>query len=317
MGISAISLFENNRSIENLTVYLLGERISNENKKILSQIGRKYERTIVVIDVPKLNIPEILVSARWPVSAFTRLYSGQLLPKSVHKVLYLDCDTIVRGNIAELLLFDLETAMCGGVKDCIGKTYKENIGLYSDEEYINAGVILFNVEEMRKIDIGNVIDTYMKKYLRFINYADQDILNMIFKGKIKVLPPQFNMMTITSVYSYEDIIRLRRPTNYYCKEDIITAVKNPIIIHYTTNMRTVRPWFSNATHPYTSLFHTYMDISPWVNRKMQHMIFTSKESKIIGVLIKLPKKVALNLLGTIHSELRPRYIRIVGKKRII
>ena len=41
MGISAISLFENNKELDNITVYLLGENISDKNKRILVDIGKK------------------------------------------------------------------------------------------------------------------------------------------------------------------------------------------------------------------------------------------------------------------------------------
>ena len=64
LGISAISMFENNRELQNLNVYLLGENISNENKQILTKIGEKYNRQITIIEVPKIDIPEALVSAR-------------------------------------------------------------------------------------------------------------------------------------------------------------------------------------------------------------------------------------------------------------
>ena len=102
MGISVISLLKNNRHIAKIDIYVLGEKISTENKKLLELISRKYARSINVIDVPDLDIPDTLVSARWPISAFTRLYAGQLLPNNLEHVLYLDCDTIIRGDISEL-----------------------------------------------------------------------------------------------------------------------------------------------------------------------------------------------------------------------
>ena len=40
-----------------------------------------------MIDVPKMDIPRALVSSRWPLSAFTRLYAGKLLPDSIDKIL--------------------------------------------------------------------------------------------------------------------------------------------------------------------------------------------------------------------------------------
>lgn len=314
MGISVISLFENNPSMNEISVYLLGENISDENKKILCNIAENYNRTIVVIDVPKIDIPKSLVSARWPLSAFTRLYSGQLLPNEMKKVLYLDCDTIVSGSIEKLEDFDVSDYVVYGVKDCIGSSYKKNIGLKSDEQYVNAGVLLFNLEKLRKVNIKYTIDRYMSKYERLINYADQDILNGVFKGEIGILNPKYDVMTIDVVYTHKEITTLRKPTNFYTEQELKKAVNSPAIIHYTTNMRIVRPWFKNTNHPYAKEFRKYLEMSPWKSIELKEMQFTSKESKIIGIIMKLPNTLAYSILGLIHSEIKPFAIRLKSKK---
>ena len=169
MGISMISLFKNNISIKELTVYLLGEDISDENKNIILGIAEEYHRSVFIIDVPKIDIPQSLVSVRWPLSAYTRLYSGELLTSYVERVLYLDCDTIVKGNISELQTINISGKIVYGVKDCISKNYKKNIGLAKDDIYVNAGVLLFNLNELRKINIKAAIDKYMNIYEKRIN----------------------------------------------------------------------------------------------------------------------------------------------------
>lgn len=313
MGISVISLFENNRHIRDLSVILLGECISDYNKSVLENIANKYKRKIHIFDVPGFDIPSALMSTRWPLSAFTRLFSGQLLPDSMKKVLYLDCDTIIRGNIDTLDCLKFDGNILLGVKDCISGKYKENIGLNKKSIYINAGVILFDLVELRKIDVSRAIEIYLNKYLKAINYADQDILNGIFKGKIGELEPVYDVMTINAVYSYEEILQLRRPTNFYSKKELSKAVQNPVIIHYTTNMLVVRPWFLNDNHPLSEEFRKYMDISPWRKKNMELLIFDSREAKIITLINKLPKCMAYRILGLIHSELKPIYIRMKAR----
>lgn len=310
MGISTISLFENNKGTDDLKVYLLGDEISKENKEELKKIGDKYNREVEVIDVPKLNIPSSLVSVRWPLSAFIRLFSGVILPADVDRILYLDCDTIITGDISELDMIKFNGNIAMGVKDCISGTYKENVGLDKNSPYINAGVILFDMNALRKVDINEKIEAYMNKYVKLINYADQDILNGMFKGLIGELKPKFDVMTIDAVHTYDEIQQLRRPTNFYKKEELEDAVKNPIIIHYTTNMVVVRPWFSNTDHPYADEFRKYMAMSVWKDKKLGLMVFTTKEAKVINVIMKLPKFIAYRVLGFIHAELKPKYIKM-------
>ncbi len=310
MGISVISLFENNRQLENIHIWLLGENISEENKELLTKIGSEYGRQITVIDVPKIKIPKELVSDRWPLSAFTRLYAGQLLPTYLESVLYLDCDTIVVDDLSELEKWDLSEKVFWGIKDCVGKRYKKNIGIDGNGIYINAGVLLINLSELRKISINDKMVGYISKYKKDINYADQDILNGAFTGQIGVLPPQYDVMTIVASYTYEEVYKLRKPTNYYAKDEIKTAVDEPSIIHYTTNMRIVRPWFSNTNHPYSNEFKKYMSLSPWANKAINKMVFTSNESKIIGIIELLPRQVSLSILGFLHSTLKPILIKL-------
>ena len=313
MGISTISLFENNMDMSDLNVFLLGEKISIENKNMLASIASKYKRSIVVIDTPKIDLPQSLISARWPLSAFTRLYAGQLLPDEIEKVLYLDCDTIICGSIVDLEKISFSNKIILGVKDCIGKAYKENIGLHGYDLYINAGVLLINLSELRKINIKYKIDKYVNKYEKYINYADQDILNGAFCSYIGSLKPMYDVMTITLVYSYEELIKLRFPTCYYSKEDIKESIKNPAIIHYTTNMRVIRPWYIDTNHPLAWEFLKYKNISPWKNKKADRMIFMSSESKIISIIQKLPRNFACIVLGIIHAIIKPYYIRYKSK----
>lgn len=314
MGISTISLFENNKGIENLKVYLLGEKISQENKDELKKIGDRYGREVEVIDVPKLNIPSSLVSARWPLSAFTRLFSGVILPRDVDRILYLDCDTIITGDISELESVQFNGNIARGVKDCISGTYKKNVGLDADSPYINAGVILFDMNALREVDINEKIEAYMNKYEKIINYADQDILNGMFKGNIGELNPKFNVMTIDIVHTYEEIQKLRRPTNFYSQKELYQARTCPVIIHYTTNMRVVRPWFENTNHPCAEEFRKYLIISPWNRMELKNMQFTSSEFKIIGIIMMFPDELAYSILGLIHSEIKPLVIRLNAKR---
>ena len=315
MGISVISLFENNRNIDELNIYLLGDKISDKNKHILWTIAECYKRKVTIIDVPKIKIPKSVVSSRWPMSAFTRLYSGQLLPGEIKKILYLDCDTIVTGSILELEELDVSDYVVYGVKDCISGLYKQNIGLQPKAQYINAGVLLFNLEKLRKVDIKETIDQYMLKYEHLINYADQDILNGIFRDKIGIIDLKYNVMTIDIAHTYKEIKVLRRPTNYYTEKEFENAVNNPIIIHYTTNMLIVRPWFENANHPFTDEFRKYMKLSPWKKVILKEMKFSSREARVIGIIMRLPNMLAYSILGLIHSHITPLVNRLSSMRK--
>jgi lipopolysaccharide biosynthesis glycosyltransferase len=102
MGVSMVSLFENNRECKEINVYLFGDKIKPENEEKLYLAAKQYDRKLEIIDVNKLKLPEKLYSGRYPKSAFSRLFAFDLLPQNIDRVLYLDCDIIVDGNIEEL-----------------------------------------------------------------------------------------------------------------------------------------------------------------------------------------------------------------------
>ena len=133
MGVSMVSLFENNRNCKEINVYLFGDKISIENEKKLCQAAELYGRNLEIIDVNKLILPEKLYSGRYPKSAFSRLFAFDLLPQEVDRVLYLDCDIIVDGNIEELYSHAMDDKIIWAVKDCVSKAYKQKIGIKGDD----------------------------------------------------------------------------------------------------------------------------------------------------------------------------------------
>ncbi len=311
MGISMISLFENNRDIEYITVYLLGENISSNSKLKLQEIGKCYCRKCEIIDMPKIEIPKNLITARWPKSAFSRLYAAAVLPDTVDSILYLDCDTIILGKLNGLETINLEEYMLYGVKDCISALYRKNIGLNANSLYINAGVLLFNLKKLRSINVTERIEKFLKRYSQGIHYADQDVLNGAFNEKFGIFPAEFNVMTLTYMYEYNDILKLRHPINYYKKVEIENAIRNPKIIHFTTCMLNVRPWYINSTHPMTNEFLKYKNISPWCDKQLMVMKENKElKYKLLYVLQMLPHNFQIKLLGILHTFIYPLTIRV-------
>jgi lipopolysaccharide biosynthesis glycosyltransferase len=310
MGISMISLFEKNKSSDNLKVYLLGDEITTSTCRILTDIAKKYNRDFELIDVPNLNIPKSLCTGRWPKSAFTRMFAAELLPPALNKVLYLDADTIVNDSIIDLFEFDSQEFAVSGVKDCVSKFYKGKIGIKSKASYINAGVLLLNLDILRKIDIRDRMNKFLDSYEFAVNYADQDVLNGIFGGQFGILPPQYNVMTLNSVYSYNQIQQLRRPSNYYSRKEVDYSTSHPVIIHYTTCLLNVRPWCVESFHPFAWLFKKYKLMSPWAEKPFLKTDFSSKEHRIMSKILMLPDTISFPLIGLIHSFMSPVFKRI-------
>lgn len=315
MGISMISLFENNRDLKYLNVFLLGDHVSDENKTILSSIAEKYDRCCNFVDVPDLNIPKSLTSNRWPKSAFTRMFAGELMPSDVHKILYLDCDIIVKGSIAPLDKFDTQSFAVSAVKDCVSKQYKKKIGVAKEDSYVNAGVLLMDLDKMRKLDIRKMMADFVDSHKGLVSYADQDILNGMFRGKFGILQPEYDVMTQMCVYTYEQIMQYRRPSFYYSKDEVEYAQQNPVIIHYTTCMLNIRPWCKGSKHPWATEFDKYQAMSPWADIPKKEVSFDKLEHKVVMSIFTLPDFISYRLIGLLHAIFRPTIIMMKARNK--
>ena len=305
MGISMISLFENNKDSKEINVFLFGDNLSEKNQNKMTSIAEKYGRSCCHVDVAKINIPRVLMSERYPKSTFSRLFAYDLLPKEVEKLIYLDCDTIVMGSLEEMFNMDVSKKAFLVTKDCMGKAYKRKIGLKDTDTYVNAGVMLMNMKRLREIPIVERMVAFVDKYSDAMTYADQEIVNGIFQGDFGILPVEYDMQTQFVQYPYEEIVRIRHPHHFYTKEEVEFGKRNPKIYHYTTCMLDVRPWFSNSKIVNAWAFDKYMAMSPWKDKKKQEKTFDGMANWILKIVDKMPNGLRLPILGLIHSTIRP------------
>ncbi|MDR2599837.1 MAG: hypothetical protein LBC73_06120 [Oscillospiraceae bacterium] len=155
-GVSITSLFENNKDLDEIHVYITGYNISDENKEKFEKTAQKYNRNIVVMDVAPIDdfIRSIHFNKyRNNTITLYRIFIDELIPKSVDRILYIDSDTLVVGKLHELedYVFDDDKA-CAIVLEPVYASYLNLIGLNHDSPYYSVGVIFFNVENWIKLN---------------------------------------------------------------------------------------------------------------------------------------------------------------------
>ena len=126
-------------------------------------------------------------------ACYNRMLIPWLLP-DYDKVIYSDCDVIFQGDISDVLLIDLDKYLLAGVNSEVWnkgviKKYIEAIGV-NPKEYVNSGFLVINSELQRQSNLKNLyLELGKKKYV----YQDQDIINLVCKGKILGLPLRYNV----------------------------------------------------------------------------------------------------------------------------
>ena len=315
--VSMVSLLEHNKGMK---VYVLGSHICPKNKRLLAQIADAHCGVCKVLDLPEGFCTNQLKNQRWPVFTLARLFLGDLMPPQMSRVLYLDSDTLITGSVAPLWTFEMGEMLYYGVKDCVSGWYKRNIGLPKNALYLNGGVLLANLEALRRESIKSEINSFFEKYGRALSYFDQDILNAVFRGKIGVLPPEYNVMSSMLDIDYDELQILRQPLLYYSRQEIRRAIQQPRIVHFSRHILSTQPWESHSCNPYREAFLHYAGMTPW---KEQIPYQAASPFKIILIDAvryspSIVRKVLLATMGYWHAVWRPqlRYWKSLKYKRL-
>ena len=117
---------------------------------------------------------------------------------NLDKALYLDADLVINGSIEPLWELDLEGYYCAGVDDIFIRriNYRKILELAEKDVYINAGVLLLNLKDLRKDKIQEKLLQHTSIYINRDRYQDQDAINCICKGKIKLIPNIYNSLPV-------------------------------------------------------------------------------------------------------------------------
>ncbi len=202
---------------------LCAPEVTENTLIILKSFMKRYSLNLEMIFYNMGNNFIFLSHRRYTQVTYYRL----LLPIFINldRILYLDGDTLTYKDISEIFQLDFNDNYVLGTLDyySFGVDY---LGLKSDR-YINAGVILMNLEKIRND----------KKYYDLINittkvglkHFDQTAINYALYPKLGQLPFKFNVFTFYDQSDINEYIKsLRQNVNVTQIEE---ALYDPMIIH--------------------------------------------------------------------------------------
>lgn len=129
---------------------------------------------------------------------YYRFFIPRLFPM-YNKCVYIDSDTVLRGDIADLFDIDLEDDVIAAMVDPKVEVipefreYVNNAVGVPYKEYTNSGVLVMNMKAMRKIRYLSELVKLIDKYDADLVAPDQDYMNVILRGRIKHLDARWNM----------------------------------------------------------------------------------------------------------------------------
>lgn len=217
-----------------------------------------YGGTLVVHEVPQKAM-EIIKKAplAWEYLSLTtyyRLILPYVLEEDVEKILYLDCDVLVRKNVAEFYDYDMGQKMILGVTDIEEEQHKTRLQL---QTYINAGVLVMN---MKLIRTRFTLEELLGKMLQLLQNqsltcGDQDIINILFQDVLMVTDYRMNFQRVV----HKKYILLH-------KEEVREAV----VVHFIT---ADKPWKETYCFPYMREYYQYLKKYIGFGKKVKYWLY--------------------------------------------
>jgi lipopolysaccharide biosynthesis glycosyltransferase len=143
--ISLFALLKTNKSP--IKVYLLSDNLSSNDFLALNKLFSNFDgceyKYFNLLEKFNKFINNVNVSTKFTKYTLYRLFIPYIISET--KLLYLDADTVVNGDISQFYNMNMEDYWIAGCEDTgLQRRYKTSIGLKENDIYINAGVCLVN-----------------------------------------------------------------------------------------------------------------------------------------------------------------------------
>ena len=278
------------------SIYIVSPSLKEETKLFLKSL--ENNSTSINVLIYKKEVKEFAIQGLHVSPAAIIKFDLPHIFRDKNKILYLDSDILVRGDITPLFSIDIENNYAAVVKDFKPLTYKPSqlvkLNVFHTA-YFNSGVMLLNLEKLRKDGIRDKLYKYRASGINY--FMDQDALNVIFAENVKYLDLKWNTISSTvGAFNKDELAEYYHLGQIKSKSDIYDQA---IIIHLTTKYK---PWkFINV--PYSSewmsiykklkktndLIRTILDIPT------RDKIFSGIRVRISSTDLGIKPKVIVNL----------------------
>lgn len=270
LAVLMISAYKNHDKLcslgaEGITFWVLQSDFNSDDINFLNNIALSYNQKINFITVDEGDYYYFLLNEKWrqvtaerfPVASYFHLLAHKYLPLSLKKVLALDVDLIIDGDIQEF--YSLDFNGCPIIVNHIladprkepdkefdafdyGKDFvRSDLIIKEGKTYFNSGVIIYNLDKLREMGVDReYYKTVVEKFEAGI--TDERIANYSYASMAKfVRTAKYNYRMSIAQKGYfriENRIRNDEPVHTFYWIDAK-------IIHYGGALTNIKPWFLN------------------------------------------------------------------------
>lgn len=286
---------------------------SGVNRKLLMRGGFT---NITWYDVAG-KMADLPVYERFPSATYHRFLLPSLLPQTIERVLFLDCDTIVKRDLSEIYHCNLQGCPMAAVPWVVLGHYREEYGQHlrsfparfglADDgtPYFYASLLVMDLPRMRHSGtIAHILEIVRNTPKEKLCWLDQDALNAALRGQITPLPLEYNVIPLFSEQLEDE------------DDEAKAAYTKPAIVHFAAMKPNILTGPRNALEE--DFFHFWQD-SPWASSIPYPLISLSRMPRPVAALLNstfrllLPWPKLLKAYGKLLDKLRGKKPRMEAR----
>lgn len=229
----------------NFDIFVAHSSLTDSDFEQLKSVVDPNRTTIHSVSVAPDLLSNAPVLKRITKETYYRLVAIDFLPADVDKILYIDPDTLIIGDISPFYDVDMTDTLIAATTHVYGSVRHINLlrlGMPLTAQYINAGVMVMNIGLMRKSITTDKIFKFIRRNSAILFLGDQDVVNALYHKKTITLDSKvFNCD--------EKTCRRYNLTAQYVEE-------NTAIIHYNGKFK---PWKPEYEGILDGIWHKYAD----------------------------------------------------------
>ncbi|EHI74990.1 UDP-galactose:(galactosyl) LPS alpha1,2-galactosyltransferase WaaW [Streptococcus criceti] len=229
-------------------IYLLQKTVLKKSDE-LEQFCQKLDCTYHPITIGEDLFKDAPTTDRYPDTIYYRLLAHEFLPQDLDRILYLDADILCLNGFMDFYQQDLGDKLYaaashnadGSIMELVNKLRLQNYEM--DSSYFNTGVLLMNLDQIRRtVERQDILDYIAKNRLKLI-LPDQDVLNGLYADRVLAVSDE--------IYNFD----ARYSRLYQARSngiwDIDWVMANTVFLHFAGRDK---PWYANYTTRYAALY---------------------------------------------------------------
>ncbi len=235
-----------------LHVWLLSPGIPTEKSAPLERMVRAAgaQLTFVDCDSAHTRLQSVRVDRHISAASYYRLFAPELLPASVERLVYVDCDLLFRADIGRLADIDLGDCVLAAVHNPLVRHYR-TLGLAQPTDYFNAGVLVLDLTRLRRTGEHRRAVEFALQHPEKIPSHDQDALNHVVAGQWRRLDLRWNQQFKFFRYGHLAL--------GFTHQELERVREAPFVVHFTSKSK---PWHFDNCHPFRDEWFEVLDRTP-------------------------------------------------------